>query len=136
MRQISADHHTKEDGPKDDFFILQDNLDDQVQQNINICVRRDTTPYVGITILSTNITWILLNQVQEIRSGFWFGVYLDEQLWDYGNVEQWYLGLLPASHEQILINFLLTKAWIQVFSPTNYLDTYFITVGCGRSATG
>ena len=46
---------------------------------------------------------------------FWFGVYLDEWIWDYGNIEQWYLGLLPASYEQILINYIRTKAWIQVF---------------------
>ena len=32
MRQISVDRHTKEDGPKEDFFILQDNLDDQVHK--------------------------------------------------------------------------------------------------------
>ena len=70
MRQISADHHIKEDGPKEDFFVLQDNPDDQVQKNTNICVRRDTTPFFGITILSTHMTWILLTQVQEIRSSF------------------------------------------------------------------
>ena len=29
---------------------------------------------------------------------FWFGVYLHEWLWYYGNMEQWYLGLFPASH--------------------------------------
>ena len=28
----------------------------------------------------------------------WFGVYLDEKIWDYGNVEIWYLGLLRAPH--------------------------------------
>ena len=70
MRQISADNCTKEDGPKDELSILQDNLDDQVQEKPNIYVRRDTTSFVGITILSTHTTWILLNQVQEIRSGF------------------------------------------------------------------
>ena len=63
MCQISADNHTKEDGSKEESSILQDNLDDQ-------CVRRDTTPFVGITILSTHINWILMNMVQEIRSGF------------------------------------------------------------------
>ena len=29
---------------------------------------------------------------------FWFGVYLDEKLWGYGNMELWYLVLFPASH--------------------------------------
>ena len=70
MRQKSADHNTKEDGPKGGLSILQDNLDDQVYKNTKICVRRDTTPLVGITILITHMNWILLNQVQEIRSGF------------------------------------------------------------------
>ena len=32
MRQISADNHTKEDGPKEELSILQDNLGDQVQK--------------------------------------------------------------------------------------------------------
>ena len=29
---------------------------------------------------------------------FWFGVYLDECLWDYVNMELWHLVLLPYSH--------------------------------------
>ena len=44
---------------------------------------------------------------------FWFLVFLDEWLWDYSNLEQWYLGLFPASHQRIFINCLLTKSWIQ-----------------------
>ena len=32
MHQKSADHHTKDDGPKKELSILQDNLDDQVQK--------------------------------------------------------------------------------------------------------
>ena len=64
MRQISADHHTKEDRHKEELYILQYNLDDQAQKNTKICVRRDTTPFVGIAIPITHMTWILLNQVQ------------------------------------------------------------------------
>ena len=30
MCQISAYRHTKEDGPNEELYILQDNLDDQV----------------------------------------------------------------------------------------------------------
>ena len=70
MRQISADHHAKEGGPKKELSILQDNLDDQVQKKTKICVRRYTPPFVGITIMSTHMIWIILNQAQEIRSGF------------------------------------------------------------------
>ena len=29
---------------------------------------------------------------------FWFGVYFDEWLWEYENVDQWYLGLFPTSN--------------------------------------
>ena len=29
---------------------------------------------------------------------FWFGVYLDYWLWDYGNVDQYYLGPFLAYH--------------------------------------
>ena len=32
MRQITADYHTKDDGPKEEFSVLQDNLDDHVQK--------------------------------------------------------------------------------------------------------
>ena len=63
-------HTYAPDRPKEELSILQDNLDDQVQKNINICVRRDKTTFVGITIVSTHMTWILLTQVQETRSGF------------------------------------------------------------------
>ena len=34
MRQITADCHAKEDGPKEDFSILQDNIDDQLQEKL------------------------------------------------------------------------------------------------------
>ena len=46
---------------------------------------------------------------------FWFGVYLYEWIWEYGNVELWYLGLFPDSHKQILITNLLIKAWRKFF---------------------
>ena len=29
----------------------------------------------------------------------WFGVYLYEWIWDYGNVDLWNLGLFPAYHK-------------------------------------
>ena len=35
-----------------------------------MCINRYTGPFVNITILSTHMTWILLDQVQEIRSSF------------------------------------------------------------------
>ena len=69
MRQISADHRTKDDVSKAELLILHDNLDGQVQKNANICVRREITPFAGIAVLSTHMTWILLTQDQEIRSG-------------------------------------------------------------------
>ena len=40
------------------------------RNNTKICVRREITPFFGITILSKDMTWILLTQVQETRSGF------------------------------------------------------------------
>ena len=40
------------------------------RKNTKICVMRDTTLFVGITIMCTHMTWILLTQVQEIRLGF------------------------------------------------------------------
>ena len=62
--QISEDHHTKEDGSKDELLILQDNLDGNIHKNTKICVRREITTFVGITILSTQLSWILLKKVQ------------------------------------------------------------------------
>ena len=70
MSQISADLHTKEDGHKEAFPSYKINWMIRYRKNTKICVRRDTTPFVGITILSTHMTCILLNQVQEIISGF------------------------------------------------------------------
>ena len=61
--QISADNHTTQDGYKEELIILQDNLDDQVQKNTNICVRREIEPVVSTAIVSTQINFILLMQV-------------------------------------------------------------------------
>ena len=41
---------------------------------------------------------------------FWFGVYLDEWLWDSENVDIWEEVRLTASHKWILISHLLIKA--------------------------
>ena len=42
--QISGDHHTKQDGSKEDLIVLQDNLDDQVhKQYQDICQLGDNT---------------------------------------------------------------------------------------------
>ena len=55
-----------------------------------ICVRREITPFVGITILSTHMTFILLTQVQEIIPGFGLkftlvNVFGDMAIWSHGN---------------------------------------------------
>ena len=55
MFQINTDHQTKEDGTEEELSILQDNLDDKVQKKNKICVRKDTIPFVGITILSKHM---------------------------------------------------------------------------------
>ena len=70
MLQISADRHTKEDGPKEECPYYKITWRISYIKNTKIFVRRDTTPFVGITILSKHMNWILLTQVQEIRSGF------------------------------------------------------------------
>ena len=74
--------------------ILQDKMDDRIQKNTNICVSRDTTPSVGITIMSTHITWILMTLVQEIRSGFglWFTL-----MSGFGNMAMWSNGIWAYS---------------------------------------
>ena len=53
-----------------ELLILQDNFDDQEHKNTNICVRREITHFVDISILSTHINCILLMQAHEIRSCF------------------------------------------------------------------
>ena len=88
MLRISADHHTKENGPKEELSILQDNLDYQVQKKYqDICQEVYNT-----------LCWYYhpeyTYELHPSESGagnhirFWFGVYLDEWLWEYGNVEQ------------------------------------------------
>ena len=94
MRQISEDRHTKEDGPKEEF---QDNLYYQVQKKYqDICQEGCTTLCwyyrPGYTYYLNSPDSGARNQIR-----FWFGFYLDEWLWDYGYVEQCYLGLFPAS---------------------------------------
>ena len=39
-------------------------------KNANICVRMEIPPFDGIDILNTHISWILMTQVQEIRSSY------------------------------------------------------------------
>ena len=40
------------------------------RNNTNICIRREIIKCVGVALLITQITWLLLMQVQERRSSF------------------------------------------------------------------
>ena len=98
MHHISADHRTKEDEPKEELYILQDNLDYRVQKKYqNMCQE-------GYTALCWYYHPEYTNDLDPTDSGagnqirFWFGVYLNEWIWDDGNIEQRYLGLFPDYH--------------------------------------
>ena len=60
---------------------------------------------------------------------FWFGFYLDEWIWDYVNVELWYLVLFPDSQKRILTTHLLIKARRQVFHSMNLLRSILLSWG-------
>ena len=59
---------------------------------------------------------------------FWFGIYLYEQLLDYGKQQLWQLDRLPHSYNRIFIAHLLTKEWIQAFSQPGYFERYFTKI--------
>ena len=78
--------------------MLQDNPDDQVQKKYQyMCQEGDK-----------KLCWYYHPEYKydldppEASAGnhirFWFRVYLGDWIWDYGNVELWYLGVFPASH--------------------------------------
>ena len=97
MHQISADCHTKQDDSKEEFLVLKDNLDDMVQKQYqDMCQEGDNT-------FCWNYHPEYTDDLDPPEAGagnqirFWFGFYLDQQLWDYGNVELQYLGVLTAS---------------------------------------
>ena len=62
--------------------------------NTNIYVRRNKTPFVGITIPSKYMTWILLTQVQEIGSFFGLEFTL---MSGFGTMEMWSNGIWAYS---------------------------------------
>ena len=59
-------------------------------KNTNICVERDTIPFVGISILGTHMTWILLTQVQEIISPYGLEFAF---MSGFGTIEMWRYGI-------------------------------------------
>ena len=118
-------------GPSRSYSYYKDNLVNQVQkQYSDMCQDGDNT-------LCWHYHPEYIDDLDPPDAGagnhirFWFGFYLDGQLWDYGNVDLWYLGIFPASHQLILITNLLIKAWRHVFSQTDSLDGYFTKLGCG-----
>ena len=88
MCQTSLDHHTKEDGTKEELYILQDNLDDQVQKKYQyICQEGyNTIRWYCHPEYTYDLDPTESGAGNQIR--FWFGVYLAYWLWDYGNMEQ------------------------------------------------
>ena len=73
-------------------------MDDQVQKKYqDVCQEVDSTfCWHCHPKYTSDLDTPEVGAGNQIR--FWFGVYLDEYLWDYGNVELYYLGLLSASH--------------------------------------
>ena len=68
-------------------------------KNTNICVRREIIPFVGIYLLSTLMTCILLTQVQEIISSLGSDLtlvsgFVTLETWSYGS---WYDSLINVS---------------------------------------
>ena len=135
-RQISEDHHIKQYGSKKELLVLQDNLDNKVQKkNQYMCWEVDNT-------LCFYFHHEYTDEMDPLDAGagnhirFLFGVYLYEWLWDYGKVGLWYLALFPDSNTRILINHLLIKSCIKVYSQPESIEIYFTKAGCGISATG
>ena len=64
------------------------------RKNIKIFVRREITPFVGIIILSTQMTWILLMQVQKIISVFVSEFTL---MSNFGTMKMWIYGIWDYS---------------------------------------
>ena len=46
---------------------------------------------------------------------YWFGVYLDEWLWENENIDKWESGRFHPSRKRTLITHLLKKAWETYF---------------------
>ena len=88
MRQISLDHHTKDDGFKEELSVLQDNLDYQVQKKYqDICQEGyNTLCWYYHPEYTYNLDTPNSGSGNHIT--FWFGVYLYEWLWEYGNLEE------------------------------------------------
>ena len=88
MHQISADNHIKEYGPKEELPILQDNLDDQVQKKYQDMCREGYNTFCWYYHPEYTYDLDLPDAGAGNQIRFWFGVYPDEWLWDYGNSEQ------------------------------------------------
>ena len=73
-------------GPRSSYLSYKITWMIGYRNNTKIYVRIEITPFVGINILSTQMTWILLAQMQEIRSGFCLEVTLVS---GFGNLEMW-----------------------------------------------
>ena len=96
IRQISAYHHTKEDGSKEELSNLQDNLYYQVKKKYQYMFKEGlkTLCWYYHPEYTDDLYPPDAGSVNHIR--LWFVVYLDEWLWDYGNVELWYLYLISS----------------------------------------
>ena len=136
MHQISSDNHTKQYGSKENPLMLQYNLDGKVQKQYQyMCQDGANTLFWYLpTEYKDDLDSPDSGGVNQIK--LWFEVYLYEWFWDSIKLQLWQLGRFPASHKQILITHLLTKAWIQVWSHPECLDRYFTKVGYYVSTTG
>ena len=124
MHQISADHHTKQYGSKEDLLILKYNLDIKVQKQYQYMCQ-DGTNTLCWYFPTYYRDYLAPPESGRNQINFWFIVYLYEQLWDYGNQQLWQLDQLPHSHNQIFFAHLLTKECLQACSQPNSIDRYF-----------
>lgn len=137
LRDIAEDICTDPNtGVTDEWLLLADNLDGQVQADfIQTC--KDVAN-AKVWFYPPNFTDDLApvdaGLGQQIK--FWFAHYLDEWLEDDNNIDLWESGQFPASQRRILVTHILTKAWQKVCSKPSCLRRYFTKTGCGMTATG
>ena len=121
---------------KEEILLIQDNLDGQVQQSYQQMCRRSANALCWYTPPDYTDDLSPVDAGMGAQIKYWFGVYLDEWLWENENIDEWESGRFPASRKRILITHLLKRAWDKVCSKPTSIERYFTKTGCGMTATG
>ena len=137
LKDVSDTFHCNEStGEREDLLLFQDQLDAQMQQEYKDICKEKASAYAHYYPANHTDEVAPCDAAPGAMVKHYTGVYLEEWLWEEGNIELWESDKFPAWRRCILAMHLVSKAWMKVQENEEAMRHAFTKTGCGITANG